>query len=303
MVGVAVNLDVAANSQIRWSDEFVVLVHVLVLLAAQEGALDDATVLHSWLVDRDAVVRQVERDDEAAVDVLGHARVEARVVAKDLLVVVHGLEEVALRLLGHQVVDIAKRILFAAETVIWRDLALSRLRSLGHLHARDFEVAVEVLREVGLGGGVHTQNLVVATVSGDAVLGVDFVASQVVVADEVKAGLVHHSLGGQTMSLQNHGESITTIVRVVNLTDLDSVVSQEIVHNVGKVLALAEEAKNLAVFVQELFLAGNLATTESLLHILLHLVVTRASVGDLGGAELVHGHFLSGGLGGTKVLD
>jgi len=303
VVGVTVNLDVTANSQFRRGDEFVVLVHVSVLLAAQEGALDDATVLHSGLVDRDAVVRQVERDDEAAVDVLGHTRVETRVVAQDLLVVVHRLKEVALGLLGHQVVNIAERVNLVTETVIRRDLALGRLRGLGHSHARDLEVAVESPGVVGLGGGVHAADLVVATIGGDAVFGVDLVAGQVVVADEVEAGLVDHRLSRKSVSLEHHGESVAAIVGVMHLADLDGVVSQEVVDNERQVVALAEEAKNLAVLVQELLLAGNFATTKSLFHVLLHLIVSRSGVGDLGGAELVHRHFLRGGLGLAEILN
>ena len=40
--GVAVDLDVAADGHVRHDDELVVVVHVLVLLAVQELALDDA---------------------------------------------------------------------------------------------------------------------------------------------------------------------------------------------------------------------------------------------------------------------
>jgi len=303
VVRVTVNLDVTANSQIRRGDEFVVLVHVFVLLAAQEGALDDATVLHSGLVDRDAVVRQVERDDEAAVHVFRHTRVEARVVAEDLLVIVYRLEEVAFGLLWHQVMNITERVDLVSKTVIWRNLALSGLRGLRHLHTRDLEVAVEGPGVVGLGGGVHTQDLVVAAVGSDALLGENLVAGQVVVADEVEAGLVDHSLGWKSVSLEHHGESVAAIVRVVHLADLNGVVSQEVVDDERQVVVLAEEAKNLAVLVQELLLAGNFATAKSLLHILLHLIVTRSRVGNLGGAELVHGHFLSGGLGLAKILN
>lgn len=89
VVGVPVDLDVAADRKVGGSDELVVFVHVLVLVAAQEGALDNATVLDSGLVDRDAIVAQVERDDKAALNVFRNSGVESCGVAEDLLVVVN----------------------------------------------------------------------------------------------------------------------------------------------------------------------------------------------------------------------
>jgi len=74
---VAVDLDVSANGHVRRGDELLVLVHVLVLASLEEGSRNDSRVLLSGLVNRDTVVGHVERNDKAAVDVLGHARVEA----------------------------------------------------------------------------------------------------------------------------------------------------------------------------------------------------------------------------------
>ena len=135
MVRVPVDLDVATNAELGWGDEFVVLVHVLVLGAAQEGPFNDATVLNSRLVNRDAVVRQIERDDESAVDVFRNARVEASVVAQNLLIVVDRLKEVTFWFFRNQIVDVAEGIYFGSETVIRRDLALSWFRSLRLLYS------------------------------------------------------------------------------------------------------------------------------------------------------------------------
>jgi len=141
VVRVSVDLDVAADSQLSWGDEFVVLVHVLVLVSAQEWALDDATVLDSGLVDRDAIVSEVERDDKSSFNILRHARVETSVVAKDLFVVIDRLEEVTFGLLGDQVVDIAESVNFISKTVIWRNLALSWLGSFWHLNSSNSKVS------------------------------------------------------------------------------------------------------------------------------------------------------------------
>jgi len=51
VVRVPVDLDVASDGQVGRSDELVVFVNILVLVASQEGSLYDATVLDGWLVD------------------------------------------------------------------------------------------------------------------------------------------------------------------------------------------------------------------------------------------------------------
>lgn len=60
VVGEAVDLDVATDWQISGSNELVVFVYILVLVATEERTFNDAGVLHSGLVDRDAIVTQVE---------------------------------------------------------------------------------------------------------------------------------------------------------------------------------------------------------------------------------------------------
>lgn len=236
MVRVTVDLDVTANAKICWCDEFVVLVHVLVLVAAQEWASNNTTVLNIWLVNADAVVGQVERDDEAAVDVLWYAGVEAGVVAADLLVVVDTLEKVTLWLLGYQVVNVAEGINLTSETVIGWDLALSWLWCLWHLNAADGEVSIEVLGKELLGVWVNTEDHVGTSKSVNWLIGVDLVAGQVVVADKVQSWLVNVTLEWKSLSVQKLREGVTTVVRVVNLTDLNSVVGQEVMHDVGQVL-------------------------------------------------------------------
>jgi hypothetical protein len=63
LLRVTVNLDVAADWRVRRGDERHRVVDVLVLFALQELAFHDVGVLLSGLVDRDAIVGQVVRDD------------------------------------------------------------------------------------------------------------------------------------------------------------------------------------------------------------------------------------------------
>jgi len=123
--------------------------------------------------------------------------------------------------------------------------------------------------------------------------GVDFIASQVIVTNKVETGLVNITSEGEALSVQKLGEVVTAIVGVVNLTDLDGIISQEVVNNIWKVFAVSIEAQNLAILVKELLLAGYLTTTQGLFHVLLHLVVTWAGLWNLGLSEKVEGNFLA----------
>jgi hypothetical protein len=80
------------------------------------------------------------------------------------------------------------------------------------------------------------------------------------------------------LSPEKFGEGITAIVREVNFTNLNCVIGEVVVDHEGQVFRCDEEAKDFAIVVKELFLVGNLATTKSLFHVLLHLVV--AGAGD-----------------------
>ena len=104
---VTVDLHVAADSHVAGRDPLVCVVDVLVPVALQELALNDARVLLSWLVNRNRVIGQVERDDEAAVYVLWDSGIEASRESQDLLVIVDALEEVTLGLIRDQLVNIA----------------------------------------------------------------------------------------------------------------------------------------------------------------------------------------------------
>lgn len=120
VVGVAVDLHIATNGHVARSDELVVLVHVLVSSALKELAFNDSRVLLGRLVNRDRVVSQVERDDEPSVNILGHSGVETGSETQDLLVIVHGLEEVTLGLLRDQLVDVTQSVLLVTESVVRR---------------------------------------------------------------------------------------------------------------------------------------------------------------------------------------
>ena len=270
---VAVNLAVATDSQVRRRDERVVLVHVLVSSLVEELTLDDARVLLRGLVDSERVIGQIERDDESAVNVLGHARVEPRCETKYARRVVHSLEEVNLGLLRHETVHLALGVLLVTKAVVGGHLTWHRLGRLLELDGAQRELnavarAVELLCE-----GVDTLDLISASVGVDVRVGRNLVAGQVVVTDEVLAWLVNVHAVGELLSAEEDSEAISAVVRAVAFTDFESIIGQVVVHDVWQVLAFCEESQYLAIVVKELFLCGNLTATELLLEELKELGV------------------------------
>lgn len=273
MEAVAVDLDVATERHVGRRDEGAVLVHVFVLGALEELALHDARVLLGWLEDRDGVVGEVKRNHEAAVHVLGHARVEARSEPQDLLVVVHVLEEVSLGLVRHQLVHVAEGVHLVSKPVVGRDLDGLGLSGLGLLDASDFEVLSLLSLVESLSEFVDSLDSEDSSEGVNDSAGLNLVPCQVVVADEVLAWLVHSEALGQLLSLQHLGEGIAPIIGVVHLSDFASVVSQIVVDNVGHVFALGVKAEDLPVVVEELLLGDHSAAAECLLEELFHLCV------------------------------
>ena len=255
----------------------------------EEFAFDDARVLLGGLVDSNSVVSKVERNDEAAVDVLGHSSVELGGEAQDSLIVVHGLEEVFLRPLWDELVHLTQAVLLITKAIVGR---LDRLHWLGRcreLNATEREFiaipgSVEVLSKC-----IDTGHHVDAAVSVDIGCGGDLVASQVVVTDEALAWLVSVVAIGELLAAEEEGKGISTVVREVALTDLESVISQVVVDSVGEIVTSGEVTENLAVFVQELLLGHNFAATKLLLHEVTHLWVINLGLGDLRLGEVVHG--------------
>ena len=269
-----IDLHVSTDSHVTWSDPGVVVVNVLVLVTVKELALYDSRVLLGWLIDRDAVISQVEGNDEAAINVFRHASVEASCEPENLLVIIDALEEIALWLVWDELVDVAKGVFFASNAVVgwhldrdcfwWRwELNLSN-REIVAIHS-----SIEVLGRL-----VHAFNFKDAAVSVNVTRRRNLVAGQIVVTNEGLSWLVDIEAVGELLSTEKEGESVTAIVGVVDFTDLDSVIGQVVVDDEWEVVTAGEESENATVVVQELLLGGNFAATEGFLEELLHLRVS-----------------------------
>ena len=118
---------------------------------------------------------------------------------------------------------------------------------------------VVVLREF-----VDTSDLHNSSVCDQWLAEFNLVASQVAITDELLARLIHVERLWQSLSSQIYGERVSTIIGEVHLSDLDSVVSQEVVPFELEVSALRVESKNFSIIIQKLLLGWNTSTSEFL---------------------------------------
>jgi hypothetical protein len=155
-----------------------------------------------------------------------------------------------------------------------RDDEWDLLRERRLFNLADWEViAVLALVEV-LGEAVDTGDLIVAAEGANASAWVNFIASQVVVTNEVLAWLVYIKPVWELLSSQQKRKRITAIVGSVTFSDLNRVVSEVVVDDVRQLIMDRVKTEHLAVVVKELFLGSNFATTKTLFEVLDKLFVS-----------------------------
>lgn len=265
MEAVSIDFDVSSDSDVSGRKEVSVLVDVLVLPPFEELAFHDAGVLLGRLEDGNGVISQVEGNDEASVDVFRHAGVELGSVSQDFLVVVHVLEEVSFGLFGKQLEHVTQRVHFVSEAVVGRNLNRPGLSGPWELNSAKFEVFLVLLLVEVLGELVHSLNSEHSPVSFNCTAGLDLVACQVIISNEVLSGLVHCEAGRQLSSFEEESEGVSSVISVMDFSNFYGVISQIVVDDIGHVIAPHEEAEDFAVVVEELLLGDHTATTEGFL--------------------------------------
>lgn len=232
MEGVSIDLHVATHWHVSWRQSLSLLVNILVLSALEEFTWDDAGVLLGRLVDGDAVIRQVERDDEASVDVLWHSGVKSGSESEDVLIVVDSLEEVNLWLLWHETVHLSKGINLISKSIVGRLLDLHLLGHVWDGHSTNWEL-VAVLLGIPTGSElVNALDDIDPSIGIDVALRGDLISSDIVVSNELLSWLVHIESVWKLLSSEEEWEGIASVVGVVHLTDLHSVISQVVVHHI-----------------------------------------------------------------------
>lgn len=273
MEAVTIDLDVASNRDFRRSDEFHVLVNILVLLSLKELSFDNTGVLLGWLEDRDGVVREIESNNESSIDIFWCSCVESSSETEDLFVVIHVLEEVTFWLIWEELENITQGVNFISETVVGWDLDGLRISGFRVFNLSDFEVLsilgfVEVMSEL-----INSVNSKLPSKSINNSTSFDFIASQVIVANEVLTWLVHCELHRKFLSLQKQGKGIPTVVGVMHFSDFNSVISKVVVNDEGHSIMLGKESQYLSVIVQKLLLRNDSSSTKCFFQEFFHLCI------------------------------
>jgi hypothetical protein len=259
---VTIDLDISSDWKISWGDELHLLVDILILLSGKEWSLDNTRILLSWLENRDGVVSQVERDDEPSVNILWHLGVESSCESQNLFIVINIFEEINLWLLGDEVIDVSERVNLITEAVMWWNLNDDSV-SWSHWHdVAHWEMFAVSLEEVVLGECVHSFDLEASSVSDKISIVVDLITCQISVTNELLTWLIYCEGLRKFLSSQINRERISSVIWEMNFSDLNSVVSKEVVPHKLQILASCEESKNLSIVVQELFLGCNFSSSE-----------------------------------------
>lgn len=198
----SIDLHITTDSHVCRSEELHVIVNILVLSAFKEFAFNNAGVLLGGFKDRYGIVGQVERQDEASIQILRDASVESGCESEHLLVVVYILEEVTLGLIRQEFVDVSEGVNFVTESVVGRDKERLWLTRLGVFNTTNVEELV-VLFFIELACEfIHSCYSEHSAKSINSSLGLNLITSKVVVTNEVLAWLIDCEVLGQFLSLQ-----------------------------------------------------------------------------------------------------
>lgn len=143
-----------------------------------------------------------------------------------------------------------------------RDLALSvftglRIFDMANLEDLTLPFSVEVVSEL-----IYTGNVELAAEGIDEAIRFNLIPCVVVITHIHEAWLSHLKVLRKSLSLHEESKVIATIVRMVYLSDLDSVICQEVVDDEWEIIEASVETKDSAIVIKELLLALNTATAK-----------------------------------------
>ena len=130
-----------------------------------------------------------------------------------------------------------------------------------------------LLDVVVLGELVNTGDVENLTVCVDWLSPVNFITSQISISNKGVTWLVYIEGLWELLPSEVDGEGVSSVVREVDLSDLDGIVSQEVVEDILESLGVDEESKNLSVVIEELLLRWDSATSEFLLKVFKELLI------------------------------
>jgi len=129
----------------------------------------------------------------------------------------------------------------------------------------DCEVPAVFLHEVILSININTSDMEDSTISIQLFAWVDLITCKIAITNELLTGLVHVKGFWKSLSSQIDWEWVSSIVREVNFSNLDGIISQEIVPLELEVTTWCEESKHFSVVIKELLLGWNSSSSKLLL--------------------------------------
>jgi hypothetical protein len=135
-----------------------------------------------------------------------------------------------------------------------RNLERLRVSWLRVLDLPDLEMFLELCLEVTLSEFIDSIDSEYSSEGIDNSAWLDFIASQVIVANKVLPWLIHCKGLGQLLPSEEEGEGVSAVIGMMHFSNLNRIVSKVIVNHVGHVVTSHEESKHLPIVVQELLL-------------------------------------------------
>jgi len=261
---VTVDLDVTSYWEITWSNEFHVLFLVFILSSLEEWPFDNTWILLSRFKDWDGVIGKVEWDNKSSINILWGLGIESCCISEDFFVVINKFKEVNLRFFGDQIVDVTKGIDFISEAIVWRNLNNNSWSCFNWFDISNWEVSMVSVEEVILGEYVYSADFEDSTICSEVSIELDFITGKISVTNELLTWLIYVEYLWQFLSSEVHWKWVSSVIREMNFSDFDSVVSKEIVPNELKILRFDKESQNFSIVVKELLLRWNSTTAKFL---------------------------------------
>ena len=130
----------------------------------------------------------------------------------------------------NKTVHLSQCINLVSKSVVRRLLDLSLLWYIWQCNVSKWEIISICLAVPSLGELINTFNLIDSSIGIDVANWSDFISSHIVISNELLAWLVHSEFIWELLSSQEEWEGITTIIWVVDFTDLYCIVSQIVMH-------------------------------------------------------------------------
>ena len=172
------------------------------------------------------------------------------------------------------------------------DLALSVLSRFRVLDLSNFEDFALSLLVVLVSEGINACDIELATERFNEATWNDLIPSDVVVTHVHKTGLCHLEIDGEALSLHQESKVVSTVIRMVHFSNLNCVISQEVMDDERKIIKAGIETKDFTIVVEELLLALHSATTERFFHVLFQRWVSKDRFGDFALSETINGDAL-----------